>query len=338
MNKRILVWGAGAIGGLVGAHLARAGQDITFVDVSPAHVAAIRKSGLAVEGEYARFNVKVPILTPQEVEGRWDLVMLAVKSQFTEIACQAFTEFVDPAGAVLSLQNGFGAETIGCYIGRARTYAALGSIVGDVLAPGVIRFGGVHELPVGQIDGLDGSMLAEIVSLMQKFEPNTFRTTDIQSYLWGKHCFNSITCATAMASAPFAELIEREDLDPLWRGLTREVLAVAFAHGILPTKVERFAPMAFAADAPAGATAFLKPPANGSDKITKPHSGMWRDLAIHKRGTEVGALLTPIVDLGTRYDVPTPLLRGVVGMIAEIENGCRLQSDGNLLELLGRRG
>ncbi len=338
MNSHILIWGAGAIGGIVGAHLARAGEDVTFVDVSAPHVAAIREKGLTIVSDVAAFSVEVPVFTPQELKGRWGLIMLAVKSQFTEMACAALTQFLVPTGAVLSLQNGFGTEIIGHHVGRGRTYAALGSIAGDVLEPGVIRFGGVLELPIGQIDGLDAPALAEIVMLMRRFEPKTFATMEIQSYLWGKHCFNSITCATAMASSPFRELIQRESLVPLWRGLVREVLAVSSAHGIRPRTMDLFTPMAFDKDAPSDVTPFAAMPENAPGKITKPHSGMWRDLAIHKRGTEVHALLIPIVKLGAGYGLSSPLLQGVVDIIAEIEQGQRIQADHNLVELLGRRG
>ena len=65
MPERILIWGAGAIGGSVGAWLKRAGHDITFVDVVPEHVAAIRDTGLRITGPVEEFTVHAPAFCPK---------------------------------------------------------------------------------------------------------------------------------------------------------------------------------------------------------------------------------------------------------------------------------
>ena len=62
---RLLVWGAGAIGGTLGAHLVRAGHDVTFVDRAEDHVAAINKHGLRIEGPLAQFVARAPAFTPR---------------------------------------------------------------------------------------------------------------------------------------------------------------------------------------------------------------------------------------------------------------------------------
>jgi 2-dehydropantoate 2-reductase len=61
---RLLVWGAGAIGGTLGAHLARAGHDVTFVDRAPEHVDAINRAGLRIEGPIVEFTARAPACTP----------------------------------------------------------------------------------------------------------------------------------------------------------------------------------------------------------------------------------------------------------------------------------
>ena len=83
MAERILIWGAGAIGGSVGAWLKRAGHDITFVDVVPEHVAAIRDGGLRITGPVEQFVVTAPAFTADELAGTWQRIFLAVKAQHT---------------------------------------------------------------------------------------------------------------------------------------------------------------------------------------------------------------------------------------------------------------
>ena len=86
---RILVWGAGAIGGTCGAYLKRAGHDISFVDVVPEHVREIRTRGLRITGPVDQFTVVAPAYEPHEVTGTWDRIFLAVKAQHTEAAVRA---------------------------------------------------------------------------------------------------------------------------------------------------------------------------------------------------------------------------------------------------------
>src|ERR1700742_2873516 len=107
MAESILVWGAGAIGGTIGASLQRAGQEGTFVDVAIEHVAAIRDPdrGLRIEGPVHSMVVTAPAFAPEELKGVWKRVFLAVKAHHTEAAAKALLPHLAPEGYVLSLQN-----------------------------------------------------------------------------------------------------------------------------------------------------------------------------------------------------------------------------------------
>ena len=76
---RCLVWGAGAIGGTVGAYLARAGHDVTLVDTVSEHVAAINRSGLGITGPIATFTTRLPAFTPVALHGECDAVVPEVR-------------------------------------------------------------------------------------------------------------------------------------------------------------------------------------------------------------------------------------------------------------------
>src|SRR5271157_994467 len=105
MSAPILIWGAGAIGGTIGAYLARAGHDIVFVDVVPDHVTAINEKGLTMEGPVETFTAKAPAFTPDKLAGRFDLILLCVKAQHTEGAAKALLPHLTEAGLVVSAQN-----------------------------------------------------------------------------------------------------------------------------------------------------------------------------------------------------------------------------------------
>ena len=82
----VVVWGAGAMGGCIGASLVRAGTDVLFVDREEDHVTAMNHSGLHITGPVEEFRVRVRAMTPPEVEGRFPLCLLCVKSHHTKEA------------------------------------------------------------------------------------------------------------------------------------------------------------------------------------------------------------------------------------------------------------
>ncbi len=334
-RSRILVWGAGAIGGTVGAYLVRAGHDVTFVDIVPEHVAAIRGPGLHIHGPVEDFTIQAPALLPAEVSGVWDRVFLCVKAHHTVEACRALLPHLAADGYVLSLQNGLCETLIAGAVGPGRTMGAFVNFGADWMGPGSILFGNRGAVVLGEISGAMTPRLAALHALMQAFEPEAIATPDIWSYLWGKLGYGAMLFAQALGDASIADCLARPELLPAWRALGGEAVAVALAEGVAPRGFNGFDPAAFrpgATEAQARASvdamvAFNRPSA-------KTHSGVWRDLAIRKRQTEVDVQIAPIVDAGARHGLPCPAIRKLVAMIHEVEQGRRVQSDANLLELL----
>lgn len=80
---KALIWGAGAIGGTLGAYLAQAGHDVTLVDTVADHVAAINRDGLRITDPIAEFTAHVPAFTPDQVSGEWETIILTTKAQHT---------------------------------------------------------------------------------------------------------------------------------------------------------------------------------------------------------------------------------------------------------------
>jgi 2-dehydropantoate 2-reductase len=332
---RVLIWGAGAIGGTLGAFLQRAGVEVTLVDQSQTHIAAIGATGLSIVGPVEEFCVRIRAETPETVNGRWHYAFLAVKAQHTEAAVAGLIDHLDEDAAILSLQNGLMGDRLGDLVGAERAYTAMVDVAADLLAPGVIRYGFCHPMPIGPVARGNDRALGALVELVRHFDPQAFASEEVGSYIWGKNVFSTITCATALGTSPMAELVLRKDLEPLWRGLAREVLAVAAVRRIRPASPGPFYILAMAPGMSLQAgPIYLDAVAAIASAGAKPYSGMWRDLAVHHRPTEAAALNLPIADLGDRHGKPCPGLRRMVGMIGEIETGRRSQADDNLVELL----
>jgi 2-dehydropantoate 2-reductase len=324
---RTLIWGAGAIGGTLGAYLARAGVDVTLVDTGAEHVDAVRRDGLRISGPIDEFTVRVPAFTPQTLEGTWDEIVLATKAHHTEAAVHALVPHLGAQGYVVSAQNGLNELAIAAVVGATRTVGAFVNFGADYLEPGVIHYGGHGAVVVGEIDGQITPRVMAIREAWSQFDPRAIVTQNIWGYLWGKEAYGAMLFATALTNASIADALAMREYQSLYVALAREILAVAAARGVQTEAFDGFDPSTYLATAPVGAAAqSLDALVAHNRRSAKSHSGIWRDLAVRKRPTEVDAQLGIVVTLGAEAGVATPLTARLVALIHEIERGERAQS------------
>ncbi|MEM9470418.1 MAG: 2-dehydropantoate 2-reductase N-terminal domain-containing protein [Pseudomonadota bacterium] len=337
MDEPILILGAGAIGGTLGAWWARAGEDVLMVDIVPEHVHACRTDGVSISGPVETFTQVVPSVTPDELEGRFSRVVLAVKAQATEAATKALAPHLTDDGYVLSAQNGLNELTIAAIVGEDRTMGAFVNFGADWHGPGDILFGNRGAVVVGEVDGSVRDRTRDMHRLLSVFEPDAVLTPDIWSYLWGKLGYGAMLFATALTPQSMTENFADPARVPAFIALGREVMAVAGARGVQPTGFNGFDPEAFMADASeADARACIARLAEFNSTTAKTHSGIWRDLAVRKRRTEVDPQIGIICDLGRSAGIPTPGLDAVKHLINDIEAGRREQSAETFQELADR--
>ena len=335
MTTRLLVWGAGAIGGTMGAHLARAGHDVTLVDTVADHVEAINRDGLRITGPLSEFTQRTPAFTPESLRGTWDTIILATKAHHTESAARALAPHLSDDGCVISAQNGLNEIAIAETVGAPRTVGAFVNFGADYLEPGVVHYGGRGAVVVGEIDGRMTRRVTAIRDAWSAFDERAVATPNIWGYLWGKEAYGAMLFATALTSESIADALADPAYRDVYVALAREALAVASARGVTPESFDGFDPSAYLPSAPRGAAErSLDALVAHNRRSAKTHSGIWRDLAVRKRRTEVDAQLGIVVDIGRSLGVATPLIARVVALIHEIENGTRPQAKATLDELL----
>jgi 2-dehydropantoate 2-reductase len=330
----ILIWGAGAIGGTLGAAFSRAGESVVLVDSEPAHVEAVNAGGLKIEGPIFREAVPLPAFLPETLEGRFVRAFLCVKAHHTEAAAAALAPHLAPDGFVVSAQNGLNELAIAEAVGRERTIGCFVNFGADYLAPGTVHYSGHGAVVVGELDGGRTARIAALHRLLQAFEPKAVLTGNIWGFLWGKLVYGALLFATALTPESIADVLAAPRHRAVLTAFGREVGAVAQAQGIRLESFDGFDPGAFLPDAPPARTerSFSDMVAHNRASA-KSHSGIWRDLAVRKRKTEVDAQLLPVVAAGERLGLTTPLTSRVVAMIHEIESGARPLSEANLDEL-----
>jgi 2-dehydropantoate 2-reductase len=322
----MLVWGAGAIGGTMGAYLTRAGHEVTFVDTVGEHVDAMTRDGIRITGPIDEFTVRAPAFRPEGLRGEWDTIVLATKAQHTEIAANALRPHLSANGCVVSAQNGLNELMISGIVGAPRTVGAFVNFGADYLEPGVIHYGGHGAVVVGEIDGRITPRVTAIRDAWADFDPRAIVTPNIWGFLWGKEAYGAMLFATALTNESIADALAMPEYRELYIALAREILAVAAARGITPEAFDGFDPNAYLPAAAAGAAErSLDALVAHNRKSAKTHSGIWRDLAVRKRRTEVDAQLGIVVTLGAEVGVATPLTARVVELIHEIEDGKRAQ-------------
>ena len=322
MTTPLLVWGAGAIGGTIGAFLARAGHDVTFVDIVDDHVDAIATTGLAIEGPVDRFTATAPAVTPDALSGRYGRALLCVKGQDTDAAVRRLAPFLADDGYAVSAQNGLNEHTMATVLGRERVIGCFVNFGADYIEPGRVHYGGRGAVVLGELDGRMTPRLDALLDVFRDFESDARASANIWGYLWGKLGYGALLFATALADDSIADALAQPAHRTLYRALGEEVMRVAHAGGIAPQGFNGFDPAGFVPGADAAVTERSMSAMVAHNRgSAKSHSGVWRDLAVRKRPTEVEPMIGAVVREAARHSIDTPLLARLTAMIHEIEEG-----------------
>src|SRR5438874_6173266 len=213
MDKRIVVVGAGAIGGYTGGNLAHNGYDVTLIDPWPEHIEAIRRYGLSPEGITPAESVVARPKTLHLTEAKQlakekpiDIAFVTMKSYDTEWATLMIRQYLAPSGYVVSLQNCINEERIAGIVGWGKTVGAIAAILSaELYAPGKIRRTGAKNPPghevyrVGEVHGRVTQRIEELGAMIR-----TVDTCKITDHLWGerwsKLCVNGMHNGVSAAS------------------------------------------------------------------------------------------------------------------------------------------
>lgn len=330
--NRILIWGAGAIGGTVAAYLARGGSSPVLVDVNRDHLDAINRDGLIISAPEGEFSTQITALSPEEVSGIFDIIFLAVKASHTIVALNRAKPFLSPKGCVVSLQNGLCEIAIAELVGKNRTVGAFINFGADYLKPGHLLFANRGAVIVGEIDGVVRPRTVRIVELLRSFEPDAACTDNLWGYLWGKTAYSSLLKAEALSDQPLVEFITDPHMRVLHVALIRELLAVARAEGVEALGFNGFDPAAFERD-DTSAHRNLEQIADLYRSSSKTHSSAWRDIAVFKQKTDAPAQLLPVITIAEKHGLNVPISRKLVKLIEALEVGDAVQGPQLIAEL-----
>ncbi len=305
---RIAVIGAGGVGGAFGAALANAGADVTFV-ARGAHLAAMRRNGLRIEGGRGETIVSPAQATDDPATiGPVDFVLFCVKLWDVESAGAAIRPLVGPTTAVIPLQNGVDAsERLIPILGAQAVMGGVAQISATIAEPGVIRqVGTFMRLVFGELEGGKSARGEAFLALCQKAGFDATHSDQIMTELWMKFIMLATNAAiTAATRSPVGILRDDPDIMPLFARGFAEVAAVGRARGVkLPDD---------AAERTVGFTHNAPPTMMAS---------MAHDL-IRGNRIELPWLSGKVVALGRELGVPTPVHEVLYAVLKPFVNGGR---------------
>lgn len=303
---RVLVVGAGGVGGYFGAKLARAGTGVTML-ARGAHLDAIRRDGLrvrsAIEGEsVVRVEARADVgSTPV------DAVLLCVKSFDTESAVTAIRPVVGPETAVLSLQNGVdNEEKIDAMLGVGHALGGAAYVFATIEAPGVIAHRFAGRIVFGEMDGRPRPRATRLHDAFAAAGVPVELSADVRRVLWEKYLLISAQAGmTSITRCPLGVVRDTPETWAMYWRIVEELSAVARAAGV-----------ALAPDVVA--TVMKQAAAIGADM----YSSLHHDLITGKR-LELEALHGHAVRLGERLGVPVPTIFAVYAALKPYVNGSR---------------
>jgi 2-dehydropantoate 2-reductase len=300
-----ILGGAGAMGGIFGAYLSRAGHETTLIDVSRPAIEAINRDGLVVEekdGSAPVFPVRATD-APAEV-GEVDLIVNFVKCYHTAAAITAAKPMVGPETAILSLQNGWGnVDRIAAIAGRERVLVGLTYHGGTLLGPGRVKHPGSGMTFLGELDGTTTPRLQAVNAALQSAGFETTLSPRILDEVWKKLALNCCTLPTSALLRFFAhELVGYPAAKDQMQMILREVVAVAGAKGIALDYDERWAAI----------TGLLEKAIGGK-------ASMLQDVEAGRQ-TEIEVINGAIAAAGREAGVATPVNDTMVAMVTALQS------------------
>jgi 2-dehydropantoate 2-reductase len=329
--------GAGAIGGTVAARLTAAGVAPRVIDADAEHVERLRHPGLRVDAPDGSHVTPLDAATPGTAltsgGAPCDVLLLAVRSQATEVALAPLVPALARAGQVVSLQNGLNEERIAAHVGAGRTIGCVVGFGATWIAPGHVEVTSRGDFVLGRLDGSQDAALDAVCDLLALAFPARV-TANVTGALWGKMLVNSVTVLGALGGVLLGELLTT--FPRLCAAVVAEGVSVATAEGVrLEDVFGLVAPGPIATREPGWAASVERAFAAVARVYGQVRSVTWRDLELG-RPTEIDAVTGEIVRRGDARGVDVPLNRVAYAWLREIEAGRRPIARANLEALTAR--
>ena len=307
-KPRVVVVGAGAMGGLFGGLLAEGGLDVALVDVWAEHVQAIQAKGLHMIGVGGDRYIKTKATTDARTIGAADVVLFQSKAFANEAAAQSVKHLFGGETVAISFQNGLGnEEVLGRVLGDANVLGGLTAQAGLVEAPGMVRNGGDLPTYIGEMRGGASARTTAIAASFTRHGLNTGASTDIKRDKWKKLLGNvALGAISAVTDFRSFEIMAVPALQEIVFRSVDEAAAVAKAEGIVLDVAEAREVLMKLVVTTGGGTGMSK-------------SSMREDI-IRRRRTEIDTIHGAVARLARKHGIATPTIDTMIALVKGLES------------------
>ena len=344
MGHKIAIVGAGAVGAYAGAHMARAGEDVTFIDPWPANVETMKAHGLTVSHfrDVPEWTTKVRALHLTELQQiskqkPFDIAFVCMKSYDTEWATAMIAQYLAPAGFVVSLQNCMNEAAIAGVVGWGKVVGCVASsITVDLCEPGHVRraagkSGDKHTVfRAGEVHGRITERVREVERLAALAD-SALVTTNLLGERWSKLVTNAMANGMSACTGLISKDILRNDtLRRFGARLGSEAIRVGQALGYELEDIHHLDPEVIARAGEGDAAATRQYDAHRLDEVNTAGGGehrpsMGQDM-VKGRRTEIEFINGFIVRQGETIGLPAQANAALTDIVRRVERG-ELQAD-----------
>lgn len=332
-QARIAVYGAGAMGTVLGALLTKGGlKNVHLITRNEAHVQGLRKCGACVEcvADNVTWNVPVQAYKPEEMSGKYDVIFLMTKQRRNVATLQFLLPYLAEDGVICTTQNGLPEESVLSAVGQARTYGCVASYGAELVSDGKVKMTSAIQAMRMQVGGYQNggektALLQEILSYAGRaIESEAFAapTDNLVGARWSKLAINAAFSGLSVVTGlTFGQIAKRRKIKKIALGVLRECFDVANALGVTMERMQGHDMQKWL-----GGRGFLQTQTAllvlpiVMKRHKKLQSGMLKDLLNGKR-CEIDFINGIVGKAGRQVRVETPLCDKIVEITHGIEDG-----------------
>jgi 2-dehydropantoate 2-reductase len=338
-KNKIAIMGMGAVGCYAGAHMIKAGEDVTCIDPWPEHVETMRTKGLTVTHirDVEPFTVPVRALHITEAqslakEKPFDIAFVCMKSYDTAWATALIKQYLGPNGFVVSLQNCMNEETVASVVGWGKTLGCIASsITVELFAPGQVRraagkSGSRHTVfRAGEVHGRSTDRAQEVCRLVANAD-SAMVTNNLWGERWSKLVTNvmgnGLSACTGMITR---DMTKNDTIRHFSNRLASEAIRVGFALGYTFDEVSHMDPEMLARAGEGDPEATRQIDEHRLAEANRPGGGehrpsMGQDM-VKGRRTEIEFLNGFVVREGEKVGIPAPTNKILTDIVTRVEKG-----------------
>ncbi|MBE6654029.1 MAG: 2-dehydropantoate 2-reductase [Ruminococcaceae bacterium] len=321
--RRYAIYGAGSLGTVLGAYITQNGGKIDLINRNKAHVEALRKNGARITGT-VEMTVPVNALTPDEMDGKYNVILLMTKQLFNKEVVAFLKDHLSEDGVIVTLQNGLPEPSIAEIIGADRTMGCVVEWGAALTAPGVCTLTSEESglsFHMGKMDGITQSQFNEVKELLELMCP-VHEEPNLIGARWSKLLINATFSGLGtVVGGVFGDVSENRAARKVAVRCMKECIDVGHAAGaeFAPVQGKNITALFYYKGALKRAVATALIPI-AMKKHRKIEPSMLQDLKKNKP-CEIDAINGIVCEWGKKCGVATPINDRIVDIVKKCENG-----------------